>query len=341
MKQNLEHASFPTLSKNLDTHILIIGGGLCGIQLAYYLQEINEDALLIDEHQVIPSTNSFSLLTAQQGYLYQPLSSRYDKFFAKFYYNSNQEALNDIETIIHKHNIDCRFKRCDSVMYANNSDDLVQLEHEYKCYQDLQIPCTFQTSSAQPPFATLTMHYQASFDPLQYMNGLLSHISEFPIYENCSIQSIEEHSKGYLVQCNEYTIHADQIIFVNPISNQMIHSYYHKYIIPQEFHVKNAQSFSIPINQKQPFYAPISHNQTIYTQTTFDHVPFVGKIKKDNEDLLFVYGFSIWDSLLACLSAKLLLSHILRKHNIYRFLYSPQRVDFCKNAFKEHHSTIL
>ncbi len=341
MKQNLNHSSFPTLSKNLDTHILIIGGGLCGIQLAYYLHKINEDALLIDEQQVIPFSDSFPLLTAQQGYLYHPLSTRYDKFFAKLYYHCNQDTLNDIESIIHKHNIDCNFKRCDSIMYANNIDDLVQLENEYKCYQDLQIPCTFHTSSTQPSHATLTMHYQASFHPIQYINGLLSEIPEFPIYENCNIQSIKEDSNGYFVHCNGYTIHTDQIVFINPTSNPFLNSYYHQYIFQQELHIKNAQSFSIPINYEQPFYAPVFQNQTLSTQTTFDHVPFIGKIYKDNENLLFVHGCSIWDSLLACLSAKLLLSHILRKHNIYRFLFSPQRVDFCKNAFKEQHSIIL
>ncbi len=342
MQQKLNlFTSFPTIKNNVETHILIIGDGLCSIQLAYYLQNLNEDAMIITQNQIFSNIHPYPLLTAQQGYLYNSLSTRYDTYFAKLYYNANQETIQDIERIIRKHHLNCNFKQCDSILYANNYIDIKKLENEYECYRNLQIPCNFYQSTNSNPYTTLIMHYQASYHPIHYIQGLLSTIPNFPIYENCKIKDIKENENNYTVYCNGYTIQTDKIIFINPQSIDFINQLYQPYLIQQQLHIKNASDFAIPLNNKLSFYSPTQQNYTLLTQTTFDQIPFVGKIYKDNENLLFVAGCSIWEPLLSCLSAKLLLSHILEKHNLYRFVFSPQRIDFCNEAFQQNNSISL
>ena len=42
-KQQLQ---FPQVTKELDTNIVIIGGGLCGLSSAYYLSKAKEDIIV-------------------------------------------------------------------------------------------------------------------------------------------------------------------------------------------------------------------------------------------------------------------------------------------------------
>lgn len=47
MKRNTKTTNYPTLQKETDAHIAIIGGGLTGITTAYYLAQAEEDAILL------------------------------------------------------------------------------------------------------------------------------------------------------------------------------------------------------------------------------------------------------------------------------------------------------
>ena len=44
---------------------------------------------------------------------------------------------------------------------------------------------------------------------------------------------------------------------------------------------------------------------------SFDHIPFIGKLDKHNENLLFASGFSKWGNTSANIAGKLLCAHAL------------------------------
>lgn len=52
MKRNTKTTNYPTLQKETDVHIAIIGGGLTGISTAYYLAQAEEDAILLEADQL-------------------------------------------------------------------------------------------------------------------------------------------------------------------------------------------------------------------------------------------------------------------------------------------------
>ena len=120
MKRNIKTTNYPTLQKETDVHIAIIGGGLTGITTAYYLAQAEEDAILLEADSLCfgASGRNTGKLTMQHGLLYANLIEHYDRILARQYYEANEEALNSIEAIIQEHHIACSFERCDSMLFT-------------------------------------------------------------------------------------------------------------------------------------------------------------------------------------------------------------------------------
>lgn len=58
---------------------------------------------------------------------------------------------------------------------------------------------------------------------------------------------------------------------------------------------------------------------------SFDHIPYIGKLDKHDDHILFASGFSKWGNTTSNVAAKLLCAHILSYRIPQRTLFSPQR----------------
>ena len=211
-KQQLQ---FPQVTKELDTNIVIIGGGLCGLSSAYYLSRAKEDIIVLEAEEIGrgASGRNTGKVTSQHGLIYRHLLESYDKHFARLYYHANEEAITSIEEIIQEHGIDCDFHRCDTMLYTNDDVQIAQLQDEYQVYLDLHIPCTY-VEKQTTPFAMkagLIMHYQAVYDPYAYACGLAKVLRDagVSLYEHSPVSDLPEEADGsYTLLCNNQRIHA-------------------------------------------------------------------------------------------------------------------------------------
>ena len=198
MKRNTKTTNYPTLQKETDAHIAIIGGGLTGITTAYYLAQAEEDAILLEADSLCfgASGRNTGKLTMQHGLLYANLIEHYDRILARQYYEANEEALNSIEAIIQEHHIACRFERCDSMLFTRDAVQVAKLQEEYQAYLDLHIPCTYieKNDAPFPMEAGLRMQYQARFDPYAYGCALAEIAREggIDIYEHSPVTDMQE-----------------------------------------------------------------------------------------------------------------------------------------------------
>ena len=137
--------AYPTLSNSTNASIVIIGGGLCGLATAYYLSQNTKDIIIVEADRIAygASGRSTGKISAQHGYIYHDLLTRYGKKLEKQYYEENTAALAAIDEIIKKHAIACDFEYCDATLYAMNEEEVKTLEKEYQAYLSLDIPCTY------------------------------------------------------------------------------------------------------------------------------------------------------------------------------------------------------
>lgn len=211
--------AYPTLSNSTNASIVIIGGGLCGLATAYYLAQKTKDIIIVEANQIAygASGRSTGKISAQHGYIYHDLLTRYGKKLAKQYYEENTDALAAIDEIIKKHAIACDFEYCDATLYAMNEEEVKKLEKEYQAYLCLDIPCTYQTAnSLQPPMlAKLTMHHQARFNPYRYAIGLASYLTKegVRIFEHSALWDIKKADDVYHLYVKEHSITAHDVVF--------------------------------------------------------------------------------------------------------------------------------
>ena len=66
---------FPQLTGEIDTDVLIIGGGIAGILTAYFLQQSGIPYVLAEQGRICSGTtqNTTAKITAQHGLLYHKL----------------------------------------------------------------------------------------------------------------------------------------------------------------------------------------------------------------------------------------------------------------------------
>src|SRR5699024_5930860 len=85
------------------------------------------------------------------------------------------KAIDEIERLVDKHEIDCDFKRLNSVVYTVHEDSIKDLEKEAEVYQSLGIDGYLSKGELKLPFETtseLVMKNQAEFHPLKFLKEI-------------------------------------------------------------------------------------------------------------------------------------------------------------------------
>lgn len=73
---------------------------------------------------------------------------------------------------------------------------------------------------------------------------------------------------------------------------------------------------------------------------SFDDLPLIGRLEKDNDDLLFASGYNAWGNTTSNMAAKILCAYVIGQYSSYAMLVSPQRTSFLTLPFlKENLST--
>ena len=164
------------LEHNIDCDILIIGAGLAGSLLGYFLNKENKDVVIVEANTIASGTtkNTTAKITAQQGLIYNKLLKTIGKRKAKLFYNANIMAIDKYEEIINSNSIDCDFEKSDSYIYTTKQTS--KLKKEYKAYKKLNIPgkLTKQTNLPFTVQEALFLKDQAMFNPLKFINHITS-----------------------------------------------------------------------------------------------------------------------------------------------------------------------
>lgn len=197
MENEIEH--FPCLKKDIKTKTLIIGGGITGVSLAYYLSKKNEDFILVERDKVASKTSGHNSahLTAQHGAIYYKYIKEHSISYAKKIYEQNQFAIDEIERICKEENIDCDFKRVNSFIFSKEKKGYRKILKEYRAYKKLQIKGELAGRSNLPfgKYPMLKMENQAYFNPRKYIKGLINTIDKNKIHEHTPILKIDTKTK--------------------------------------------------------------------------------------------------------------------------------------------------
>lgn len=170
------------LKENKETDVVIVGGGLAGLSVAYCLAITGKKVIVVEDGFI--GSGETGRTTA---HIVTSLDDRYfrlEKVFGeaktKLIAESHKMAIDFIEQVIERENIECDFKRVESFLFLHPSDNPESLQLESKAASKVGIevkeapvaPGLRQTERA------LCFLNQAQFHPLQYLRGLCKAIEK-------------------------------------------------------------------------------------------------------------------------------------------------------------------
>lgn len=351
---------FPTLSEDIKTDVLIIGGGICGILCAYFLKEAGVDCVLAEGNKILSGTtkNTTAKITIQHGLIYSKLIKNFGKETAQIYLSANRDALEMFAKM--SKDIECDFEIKDSYVYTLKNRR--KIEDEVLAVNSLDYFVRFKENPSLP-FKTegaLCFTNQAQFNPLKFCVAISKNLK---IYENTFIRKIsngEAISENGKIKAKKFII-TTHFPFINKHGSYFMKLYQHRSYVAA---FENAVNFSDmyvdenktglsfrnygsllligggghrtgksggawkEINDFAKHYYPDAIKKYEWAAQdcmSLDGIPYIGQYSMTTPDLYVATGFNKWGMTSSMAAASLLCDMVQDKKNEFEKLFSPQR----------------
>lgn len=195
--------SFSSLDTDINVDVCIVGGGITGISCGYYLAKSGLKVAILEKDLLAYKTtgNTTAKITSQHGLFYKYLIDSFSVDFAKLYLEANQNAIQNIKSIIDDENIDCDFEKQDSYIFTQDEKEVDIIKKEVDAVNLLDFPADFVTDITLPIdiLAAIKFPNQAQFHPRKYLIGLINSIlkNSGELYENSKVVDIKKDNGLY------------------------------------------------------------------------------------------------------------------------------------------------
>lgn len=206
---------FCPLDKNIKTDVVVVGGGIAGLSVAYSLVKAGRQVVVIEDGFI--GSGESGRTTA---HLSNALDDRYSEIerllgseVCRLAADSHTAAIDFIESVVAREEIDCDFKRVDGYLFLHPTDDPATIDKEYfttnkhgiKTEKTADIP-------ALPDIIGPCLKFprQAQFHPMKYLRGLANYITKHggSIYTETHVEGIHKHG----VRTNQFAVQAQHVV---------------------------------------------------------------------------------------------------------------------------------
>lgn len=362
--QEISISQHGPLNDNIETDTAVIGGGLAGILIAYFLQQRSIPVVVLEAGRIGSgqTRNTTAKITSQHDLIYSKLIRNFGIERARQYAQANQAAIHTYRKIIQERHIDCDFEAIPAYLYTCTNPDL--LKQEAESAQCLGINASFAQETNLPFSVKGAVRFedQAQFHPLKFLSSISEEVT---VYEQTNVRTVD----GNLLRTNHGNVKARHIVFAthHPFVNfpGMYFARMHQersYVLA----LRHAQqldgaylgiddngcsfrnagdllllgggSHRTGINQAGGQYEALQKNaQTWYPNGTdvarwsaqdcipIDDVPYIGRFARSKPNWFVATGFQKWGMTSAMVAATLLPDLICGQQNAYAEVFSPQR----------------
>lgn len=364
---NAKHP-YPALSGSVKTSVLVIGGGITGLLISYFLKSKDIECIVIEAKKIGMgiTKNTTAKITSQHGLIYDQLINKIGKENAAQYLLANENAIKKYRSICQ--DIDCDFITLPSYVYSTDNDKIIEKEvtavqklgEDAEFVSDIEIPLQIK--------GAIKFNDQAQFNPLKFINHLAR---ELVIYENTPAISVDGHN----VLTPNGKITAENIIIATHFPFINTHGCYFLKMYQQRSYVmalQNAQRLKgMYLEEKESGLSFREYknlliigggghrtgepgggyeylkkkSQILYPNSeelcswatqdciTLDGIPYIGNYSKSLSNVFVATGFNKWGMSSSMVSAEILSDMITGREHPYKNVFSPQRFTANKKFF--------
>ena len=351
---------YEPLDRDMNTDVLVIGGGMAGILCASALTRAGIDCVLIEADRLCGTTtkDTTAKITSQHGLIYHTLLKRFGTEKTRLYLMANEDALEKYRSLCR--DIDCGFE--EKSAFAYSTDDPKVIEKELDALSQIgshakraeKLPLPFPLAGA------VEFPHQAEFHPLKFIASLLPGMR---IFEHTKVLEL---GKG-TAKTTGGTVKAKKIIVAThfPILNKhgmyFLKQYqYRSYVIAlknaPDLHgmyidgssggmsFRNADGLLLigggghrtgksggnmreieAFAEKYYPTAKIRYRWAAQDCMTLDGIPYIGQYSASTPNLFVATGFNKWGMTSSMVAASILSDLVLGKSNEYAGVFAPSR----------------
>lgn len=211
-----------TITNNSTDEIfdcLVIGGGISGLTTALQLQQASKQTTIVEAQTIGFGTtggtsahiNTFADTT------YSEAESAFGEEGARLFAAAINEGAELIKTNIEKFKINCDYELKAGYLYAENEDEVKQLDDIYNGAVKVNVPVDYTTEVPTPVRfqKALVFEGQAQFHPIKYLEGLKEAYLNAggTIYEHTLIENISTENGTHKAHSAENIFRAKSIVY--------------------------------------------------------------------------------------------------------------------------------
>ena len=367
-QDNVMMPKFSSLSGDVKTDVLIIGGGITGLLCAHMLQNAGVDYILAESKRICSgiTMGTTAKITSQHGLFCHKLVKRFGSEKAKMYLDANDAALEKYAQLCQS--IDCDFERQDNFVYSLNDPNVLEKELDalssigHSGTYQKQLPLPFETAGA------VKFEHQALFHPLKFLSVLAEKLRT---YENTTVRELV----GKTAITDYGRIKADNIIVATHFPFLNKHGAYFLKLYQQRSYVLalegadrvdgmyvdgSGNGMSFRNHGSRLLLGGGGHRtgkkgsgwdmleniaREVYPQSkevyrwaaqdcmSLDDVPYIGQYSKSTPGLYVASGYNKWGMTSSMAAAMILADMVQGKEAPYADVFSPSRTILRKQLF--------
>lgn len=351
------------LDGDISAEAAVIGGGMAGVLIAYYLNKNGIDTVVLEADEIGSgqTKNTTAKITSQHRLIYSRIADTMGAAAAYKYASFNQRAIDEYESLIKEKDIKCEFKRASAFVYTQTN--AVALDREVRLARRLGIDAKM-TKETELPFSVesaLEFRNQAEFHPLKFLYSLAQ---ELKIYEHTRVLRVEGNTvitDGGSVRA-KYIVFATHYPFVNFPGLYFMRMHRERSYVLAISAGKTMENMYLGIdrgglsfrgsrgailigggshrtgegssgvydmlsNTAERYYPDFSELSRCSAQdcATLDGIPYIGAFSKKDKNKFIATGFGKWGMTSSMIAALVISDIICGREKPCANIFSPQR----------------
>ena len=238
MEERSEPIAFPAtsaLSSHQTCDVCVVGAGIAGLTIAYFLKREGKSVIVLDSGNIGGGQTGRSTAHAVNAMddRYGDLERLHGAAVTTLVAQSHTAAINTLEKIIQRENIQCDWERVDGYLFQSSESDQPQLMKELESARNAGLKDLHWVDQVPLPFNAghgIRFPRQGQFHPLKYLSGLARAIrsdgSDQPqsrIFTQSSVIKIQGGKESHVMTREGYTVDADEIVVAThtPINDRI------------------------------------------------------------------------------------------------------------------------